>query len=267
MLDFINSVEPMTQQEVEPRVWLLNEFSNRRLKNPKYSLRSFAKTLGVSPSRLSDIFNQKRNMTLNQAVQFTERLSIPPEMKKNVLSSFDGGKNKKTLNLNHTYQRISNDIFYLLRDWQHFAILNLIETKNFKSDPQWIAKRLGIQVLDVNLSLERLKRCELIEIKNKKIKATHKNISTSDQSVNHALRHAHRDTLEQAILAIDEVDIKWRDISSMVVPVNIDKITEAKKLIKSFRRKLAEVLESGNKTEVYNLNIQLVPVTKIGDVK
>ena len=38
---------------------------------------------------------------------------------------------------------------------------------------------------------------------------------------------------------------------------------EAKRLIKNFRRKMATLLTQGLKTDVYNLNVQLVPVTKV----
>jgi hypothetical protein len=33
-------------------------------------------------------------------------------------------------------------------------------------------------------------------------------------------------------------------------------------MIRAFRRKLSETLESGSQTEVYNLNIQLVPISR-----
>lgn len=43
--------------------------------------------------------------------------------------------------------------------------------------------------------------------------------------------------------------------------VDLDLLPEAKELIRSFRRKLVEFLESSEKEEVYKLNIQLFPLS------
>jgi hypothetical protein len=43
------------------------------------------------------------------------------------------------------------------------------------------------------------------------------------------------------------------------------KVLQAKKLIKEFRRNLSRFLERGDQNEVYRLNIQLFPVTRVED--
>jgi hypothetical protein len=48
----------------------------------------------------------------------------------------------------------------------------------------------------------------------------------------------------------------------MTMAIDPRKLPLAKTLIREFRFRLAELLETGNRTEVYNLNVQLVPVTK-----
>jgi uncharacterized protein (TIGR02147 family) len=253
----------MTEQVFEARHLLANEFAKRKQRNVQYSLRAFARDLDIPPGRLSEIFSQKRALTLGIAEKISLRLVLSPTEKKKLLEPFkqkSGGDNPDS----EDYKLVEDDVFYLLSEWHHFAILNLIETRNFKNDPKWIAKRLAISALDVTLSLDRLERLGLIKISGGKVAATEKNLKTSDQKVNHALRKAHRDSLEQAIQAIDEVPIELRDISSMVIPVNMKRLNGAKKLIRDFRRKLMRFLEQGEKSEVYNLNIQLVPVTKVG---
>ena len=58
--------------------------------------------------------------------------------------------------------------------------------------------------------------------------------------------------------------MELRDFTSMTMAIDPEKLTEAKKKIREFRRGLSEFLEAGKKEEVYRLNIQLVPVTKRG---
>lgn len=61
---------------------LKEEFAQRRSKNSFYSLRSFAKDLGLNPMHLSNIFNNKRGLSKQKAefvarelrhLNFTER--------------------------------------------------------------------------------------------------------------------------------------------------------------------------------------------------
>jgi hypothetical protein len=48
----------------------------------------------------------------------------------------------------------------------------------------------------------------------------------------------------------------------MTMAIDPKKLPQAKERIRDFRRGLSEFLESGNRSEVYRINIQLMPVTK-----
>ncbi|MGZ3740999.1 MAG: DUF4423 domain-containing protein, partial [Bdellovibrionota bacterium] len=62
--------------------------------------------------------------------------------------------------------------------------------------------------------------------------------------------------------AIEAVPTEERDITSMTMAIDPRRLPLAKTLIRKFRFRLADLLETGDRTEVYNLNVQLVPVTK-----
>lgn len=95
-----------------------------------------------------------------------------------------------------------------------------------------------------------------------KWKPVSKDLSTSNEVSSAALRESHRQTLEQALAKLDEVPLEQRDVTSISMAIDVSKIPAAKKMILRFRRSLSEFLESGHQTEVYNLNVQLLPVTK-----
>jgi uncharacterized protein (TIGR02147 family) len=76
-----------------------------------------------------------------------------------------------------------------------------------------------------------------------------------------ALRISHRQSIEQAVVSLNETPLDLRDISSITMAIDLKKLPMAKKIIQEFRHKMADVMEAGNQTEVYNLNIQLVPVS------
>ncbi|MNL64824.1 hypothetical protein D3C87_1890770 [compost metagenome] len=60
---------------------------------------------------------------------------------------------------------------------------------------------------------------------------------------------------------LDEVDMMLRDFSSTTLAIDLDKLTEAKTIIREFRQKMSALLRDGNKTDVYQLAIQFYPLT------
>lgn len=262
-----------------PQNWLRNELEAARVKNSRYSLRAMAKKLGLSPGRLSEIMNGRRLLTTQMAMRIADRLEYGPDRRAEFLSTVDDARNDarnpraaiptaalpaplKSLR-QPKYDPLEMDRFHVIADWYHFAILSLIETTDFNSSPDWISRRLGISVAQAESALERLQSTKLISISAKgRVRSTGKNIETPTDIASTALKRSHRQTLEQAIEAIYEVPLNERDITSMTMAIDSKKIPQAKKLIRDFRKKMAAFLENGPADEVYNLNIQLLPITR-----
>lgn len=241
---------------------LAKEFCERRTKNPRYSLRAYAKSMGIPSGRLSEILSGKRKLTPELAHKISSRLDLHPKLRTHLFASvaLEYQLPVPAMNLPN---ELSEDEFSLVADWYHFALVNLIETKNFQSDISWMASRLGISTIETRAALVRLKRLGCIEEKDGNFKLSKRGITTTHDIPSGALRRSHKQSLEQAIDALENISVEFRDITSMTMAIDLEQIQPAKALIKDFRRKLSKLLESGNQTEVYNLNIQLVPVTKI----
>lgn len=58
------------------RHYLQSEFENRRVRNPSYSLRAYARDLGMSPSRLSEAINGKRGISSEIGQGLVEALKL-----------------------------------------------------------------------------------------------------------------------------------------------------------------------------------------------
>ena len=56
--------------------WLKRAYEVRKLNNPSYSQRAFAKHLGLSSGRLSEIFSKRRLITENQIEKFSRHLHL-----------------------------------------------------------------------------------------------------------------------------------------------------------------------------------------------
>jgi uncharacterized protein (TIGR02147 family) len=93
-------------------------------------------------------------------------------------------------------------------------------------------------------------------------------VRTTEDVNSHALRAGHRENLDLGKHKLDEVVVELRDFSSLMTAVDVEKIPEAKAIIREFRLKMLELMKSGkNKTEVYQMAIQFYPLTKPKDSK
>ncbi len=259
------------RREKDPISWLTKEFQTRRNRNHSYSLRAFARNLQVPAGPLSEIIARKRTLTTKMGIRIADRLGFSEEEKKAFLSliveqedSATVIKEGENLGKHHSdYKQISFDQFAIVADWYHFALLSLIETDDFKNDPKWMASRLKITVREVKEAVDRLIRMGFIVSEGKKLRPAQNGVATTSNTPCAALRESHRQSLEQAISALDEVSVKDSDITSITMAIDPKKIQIAKELIQNFRRYLARVLETGERTEVYNLNVQLIPVSDL----
>jgi len=141
---------------------LQHELARRCAKNPKYSLRAFAKNLGVNHSTLSQLMRGRRPLT-RQAV---ERLGARMKLSTGEIARFasslarpvqpDGTIREASL--------LAHDTACAIAQWQHHAILELLKLPEFRPDSRWIARVLDLSVDEVNLSLQRLLRLGMLEM-------------------------------------------------------------------------------------------------------
>lgn len=229
-----------------------------KLKNPAYSLRSFARRLQIGPSALSEMLNGKRLITEKSALKILERLNLSPEESNKLMKRLAKGRKAPA----REYVQVEMDQYHLIADWFYFGILSLAETEDFKDSPEWIANRLNIGIPQARRALAVLERMKLLKRDNKN-RLVHSGAAfrTSSQIPHLGLRKSHFDNLELAKVSLEKDDVTVRDFSSVTMAIDPDLLSEAKELIRDFRRKLSEFLESGKKQEVYKLNIQLFPLS------
>jgi PAS domain S-box-containing protein len=90
---------------MEPRVHpyfirvLREELDRRKNKNPRYSLRAFAKFLGVHPSAMSRLLNGKQELSLQACVTILKRLALPVDQSRAFIASVSTDKRNRALSL------------------------------------------------------------------------------------------------------------------------------------------------------------------------
>lgn len=262
------------QVETRPYVWLKLEYERIKTKNPRYSLRAFAKALNIPSGRLSEYLSNKRQITFAVAEQISTNLKFDSDLKtefmtcvKNYIQNKKGLKKELSqIEKGPKFNFISTDNqdrYRIVADWHHFAILTLMELQSFKSSIKWISKQLGLPEILISESLDRLERLKIIDRSVTPWRLETANLKTSDDIPSEALKEFHAKNLELAIQKLKTVPVQDRDFSAITVAIDKAKLSFVKGMIRDFRRKLTRILEAGeNKDEIYQLSIQFFPLNE-----
>lgn len=248
------------------------ELGERIQKNPRYSLRAFARGLGVSHTLLSLVMNGQRVASPQLVQKIADKFYLDPAQKGLLLQSLQGTApdqiarlNKKKSARDIKHRQLSLDQFALLSEWQHFAILSLLEIPDTVLTASALAERLGISEILARVSLQRLFDLDLLEKDSQTNKWRQKSgpiVVENTKSTSHTRKFQHQ-LLEKAIESLENDPIEIRDHSSVTFAMDPNHVNYALKRIRLFRRELMQELESfGNPQEVYNLTVQLFPTSK-----
>lgn len=265
------------------REYLHDYYVYHKRKNPAYSYRLFARKAKLgSPNYLKLVVDGKRRITDRTLYQFARGLSLSrdeekyfrelvmyqevsdPDSKEQHLRSLLKYQEKQ-----RTPSPLKSDRIKFLLDWYHAVIRELVQSREFKEDPSWIAKRLGNKITETQAkeSLDLLVRLQIIRRNEDGRLEQHEPLLTSSDEVpSHVLRSLHRTYLRKAINSIFSVPIDRRELSGLVLSVPNHRLKEIKSEIKEFRKKLNRKYgldKDGD--EVYFVGLYLYPVTQKGD--
>lgn len=241
---------------------LQREFITRCQKNSAYSLRAYSHFLGIDQSLLSKILRGKRKISALNAKNLILKLGLK-EQELNVATN-DQPPVKN-------FFQLSDDEFEAISEWYHFAILELMKTKNFRSDFNWVAKRLGLHVEQIRSALDRLQRLGFIRIERNRWQLNSPNNSwTSASKTSGARRILQKKLLEQGVAAIENIPFELRENGSLTIAIDKKRLPEFKDKLRLFREDLAKFFQKDTKNldEVYNLSLAFFPITNFkGDQK
>jgi uncharacterized protein (TIGR02147 family) len=237
------------------RAALHTELFNRRAKNPAYSLRAFARNLGIPISSLSSIMNGRPPSKKN-LVKIATTLGFKDIAEIN---------NVKFKTPKHDWFDIKTDVFMAISQWHHFAILELIKVYHGRITPEFVAKKISIELFEARAALERLIRLELAEVdangrylnKNTGYASYFNGLDTTDA---HKILMAN--LLDKSKEKLYSIPLEKRDHSSVTMSLSKKQLVKAKKMLKDFRRFFTEEMEKTNSPDaVYELTLSFYPLT------
>lgn len=246
--------------ESDISVFLYDVLTKRQEKNSKYSLRAFARDLGISPGRVSEILHGRRLPGRDLVLRIAEALKLSETDTENLFRLVR--RQKMVRKENAGARQLLADEYAMVADLDCYALLMLMGTVEFKSDTHWMSGRLGVSELRVQSILDRLERLQLIRRRSGLYERIQHHVTSTHEIPSDILKESHANVLKHAMDSLYAVEVTKRDITSITIPADPAKLGRAKEEIRTFRRRMAKLMGNGRPSEVYNLNIQLVPMTK-----
>lgn len=240
------------------REYLNDVWKQRQRKNPRFSLRSFARFLEIDNSRLSKILKGSRPLPSELIDHLGQRLG---------LSLKEIERFKKAGGSQASYSQITQDQFDVISSPIHYAVLEAMKLQGFTPSAEWVAAKLGERLSSVRSAISRLIRSSLLIIDSAgKWTDPSKGFSTHILGSAHnsfAHRKHQEAVLDGALRALREIPKTERVQTSMMMATSRSKLEEARKRIIQFQRELCAFLEEGpeEKDSIFQLSTSFFPLT------
>lgn len=261
------------------RQYLSDYYTQKKMTNSSYSHRLFASQAGLSsPSHLLMIIKGERNLSMKTIPKFSDGLKLSQKEKKffellvlysqtedlQMKAKYFGEIISMKANLAGLH-KLEKEKFEFLSKWYAVAIYVMIDLKTFKPDPNWISRRLGskVTVSQVKETLENLLNLKMIETDSiKGLKQTSGAVTVADDTRSIAVFEYHSSMIKLAAEALRKNTNSEREMNGATISIPKDKLPELKEKIRAFRKEINQLASSyENPDEVYQLNVQLFPLT------
>lgn len=272
------ATEKNNQSKSPYREQLKAAFQQRQRKNPAYSIRAFARDLGLQPSLLHEAMHYKKGLSGKAAKQIGERLNWNPwevelfvarvevEHSRSRFGRANAFATIERLEKQREYIPLKEDVFRSIKDWYHNAILELTYLGDFNSEPAWISARLGISKVEAEQAIERLLKLNLLARKNGRLEATEDYSRVDSEVPSDAIKRSHDQSLAKAKQALYFQALAKREFTSATLAFATSDLKEAKAAIRKFIGEFSDRFhkKSGGNS-VYNLSLQLFRIDGDGD--
>jgi uncharacterized protein (TIGR02147 family) len=241
--------------------------------NPKtWSLRKIAKRMKLSPGYLSLVLSGKRPLSKAISERLITDLNIGPLEALTIRKCFHleiakaKDERPEIQDTNDETELIPGTAEWLLGQWYRLPLLDLLTTETSFDGPTKIAKRLGISEFE---ALQSLNYLEQEGLARKDSNGIWRKVFTHIRFPTNTSRAAIRAHHQAQLRRIDQIlqnktapaDFSKRLVIGISAAVDMNNLAEVKAELEAALVRAAKKLSHGTCTEVYQLNLCLVPQT------
>ena len=259
--------------------YLRAELERRKALLKTYSLRSFAKDLEISPSRLSEVLSARQGLSAKFAEKISAKLKLTPKEAQFWLDLIlaENSNNEKVrefaairmseARMNNDRSQLKADQQQIVSNWFFIAILEMTSLHDFQPNVNWISERLGMNADQVQIAIDKLFSLGLMSLETSyddEVKWVAKpEVFRSFSSISREkVNQFHRQILKMHSDALGETPDSERISQAMVLAIPKNSLAEFElefqKLLIHFWNKNA-----GQKNEdLVLLSLNVSPITK-----
>jgi uncharacterized protein (TIGR02147 family) len=260
------------------RQFLADVHAARKERDPRFSVRAFAKEAGfASHTLMRYVLDGKRNLSKKSLLKLVLALKLPKD-RAEYFENLVFFNQSKTLEEKSVYygrlvnsrqpdglKKLEEGQFRIFSTWYHSAIREMLALSGFRNSPEWIAAQLQpkIEPKEARDSLKLLQEVGLVKKTANGYRAVDAAITTDDEVLPLFVRNYHLGMMEMAMKSVDSVDPDKRDISSVSFPIREADFPKLKNQLQLMRKELRNfAVPEGEGERVVQVNIQLFPLNR-----
>jgi len=243
-----------------------------------FSLRYFAEKIGVDQGNLVRVFQGKRHLSPAAVERLVAYMDLDGRradyLRKLVLFNKAKTDAKARQLFDQLMQLAAPDAqilephqYEFYRKWYHTALYNLMDCYEFRGDFEALAVKLdpAITVIQARESMELLQKLKLVQPRGDgRYVQTHNLITSGEAWRSFAVHTFQENTLKLALHSLEHHHRQVRDFSTLTMSIASKDLEKVRELTKEYRKAILKLVQESNPADsVYQLNIQLFPMTRV----
>lgn len=244
-----------------------------------YSYAHFSISLGLSSTNAHAIISGHRNLSQKTGVRIAEALNLSETHKRYLLALIRQEHAKSSAEREEAFSErlmlakssLSNKLdehrLKFFETWYNAAILELLRLEEASDQPAWISENLRphVPVPKIKQSLNLLTELGYLSFDETRgrLFPTEVTISTGDQVERLAIVSFHRQMIDLAVSAMDQISADQRNISAVTVAVSPELRQQFEEELLALRKRFLKLASEEKKpNEILQVNLQLFPVSR-----
>lgn len=264
---------------IDPAQYLSDVFEEKKKNNPMFSLRSWAKQLGMaSHGPFHAMLKGERSIPKKYIPKLITSLKLNAKESKYFEALIDYSRAKNLEEKEFYHQRMQALSPKELREVEdlvaykyhvdplHHIIGEMTELKTFKNNLGWIKTHMRVNpdLKSIEEALERLINLGVLKLENGKLQKQIRHIYTKNDIMNKAIQLYHKRMGEIAIDQIEKQAVEEREFAGVTFNIHRKDLPKIKEAIREFSDQLIQSFEANSKEgeETYHLNVQFFSLSK-----
>lgn len=241
------------------------------------SLRKWAELCGIDSSTLTLILQSKRLVPQKHLKKIAESLNFDSLKQSQLDNAFRSDLLKKKgidqsvsefqgseKDINEIYEVIEGDAI-LLKNWFYIALLEYSLCKDFKEDFDFLAKKFLLPKTEIQKALHELEQEGYLVRKKGILKKQNKKMRIPTTRSRQLIRNFHIQMLDRAKYQLqtksDRESFERRLVTGYTISANTKQLSKAKLIMEKALIEASTTLSQGAPNEVYQLQLQLFPLS------